>query len=1789
MEELTFEQLQARQSGKLAPRATASPDDEELTFDQLQAKAAASTSDPSYANTDLKYAAERYLPKAAANAVEGWYNRSATRSAGGWLMEKLVSLTPEGKKAVDELDRPKAEKNDESFMETVASTLGYMAANPGHTLSEMGKDLAANPELLGIGSFGTVRGAARLADMAKLGRAGRVAATIGGSAAEGAVLMGLFDTALQLKNDEMDWKRTGVAAATGAIMAPVMHGAVSGLKKLYDLWKNGKPVEAPPTPEEPLPPHPGDIDFDRPLTAAEADARTKKGTVKRNGQPYKSMREVPPGELASVIKGLDSEAESLVSQIKTAEAQATAERAKAAKALSERIKVAEPGENGMPTPETQALQEQLRALTEPDKNGTPSPEIQALHDKLRSVNEYRDGILNNDPASPLAREVVYGQEFGKFPEGDTFDRADVTPTDAVDVSQFAAERMARPLEDRINRRADRQEQVANRFRTKEGDAEQAWQEHKAAQAKEAELEALRTEYADLEESLTRRPLPGQKRASYPKLVAALAATGVTLSAFSNMTPEERQQAFAGAAFAVGAIKAKGGTWHPKAVERLARPLKESLTNWDRVALGKAEKQAEMLANKTHADRMVKNWLQKYAGTESDPLKDLQIPMGEGFIRLEDATDAAFKSDKMGEIRPRRAPDDPWGERIPDEPWGARIPDEEVIWDLHSNKWINGFAEAEALRSWVSHVGDYLKQNVKPEDLGKYDLVRAAKETAARDEKVRQEALKDWTQPNPGRIASSSALPEVKSYAPTREGARDFSFNKPGSVQMKNTVKLPAEEVTYSWREIKLPEELTPEQAKSIRTQEPSEPGESYYYTALDANGKPIVNNFTEELAVAPTPQEAYLAGQLAQEGNALGHCVGGYAEDVAAGQSRILSLRDHLGRSYATVEIQPTTPRSPVSTFYDQASPDFLAQHPLPEGARYQSDLSREWVEFKYDISHTPEYKAWLKEHPENIAQIKGAGNGAPPEYVRPYIHDLVKSGNWADVKDLELAGLTKTPDGKYVGPDGVEPALGVPPRNPQAGRIDPDLAIRLGLSTTGAALGGYLAGDEKLAGMALGAIGGLAATRLPGLGRSLGKAISPQQAFGSAMRISAALGAGYYLGGKVDHPIEGAVLASGLLIGRRFLKPAIAREGDALINARNGNLAVWEWIRHNTKRDLTESVPDEARRTAIYEALQVGARGRLAPNEQKVFDVVTDLNAVTGRDAVDAGVLQSLRQNYVTSVVEREVVGTPNTKAELVRKIMGMAFHEDSGPSTRFAKARKYDTLQELEAALRGTGLKVKTTDVAEVLDIYLKSMRKAVEDRVLINAVKQTQASDGTPYIAKRNKYKRFPEGYKQIDHPQLGDKAVHPELYDSLKIVFESSQPDVVTAGLLGASMAIKRAQVFGSLFHAKSLGEVYVLAMGSDMLPRPGDLTRPKRIIDEALNKFRTQGLGGEIEGLIKAGIKFGIPDDISTTIIADLGALADSATGVKIGSKTAEKIDYVDKHMNKATWDYMHTGVKASVALKEVENLIRNNAELHALDPKKYRLKTKEEIYQEVATFTNDIAGGLDWFRIATQAKTELGRSIAMHFASPQGRRLAQIIAFAPDWLMSSMRAGFKSFGESDAGFRGLIKPNNAIDLYRRYALRSAAIWVTILNGMQYALTGTPVWDNKDPTRLQFPDGTSLQAAKHSMEVPHAVADPVGFALNKLGYFPSLAADTAKYYAGGGHMKQSQDSPVVYAAKKAAPFTASPLLDHNLSAGERVGRSVSGALGMPLYGYNQEQRLAARRSRLEKLQSRKQNQ
>jgi len=803
-------------------------------------------------------------------------------------------------------------------------------------------------------------------------------------------------------------------------------------------------------------------------------------------------------------------------------------------------------------------------------------------------------------------------------------------------------------------------------------------------------------------------------------------------------------------------------------------------------------------------------------------------------------------------------------------------------------------------------------------------------------------------------------------------------------------------------------------------------------------------------------------------------------------------------------------------------------------------------------------------------AGLTAAGYFALPEEQREGVKDYLQAVGALGV----VAGVTRKA-GKGSLADVVRPAEGA------RGSITPDQAVKLGALASGAAVGGYLAGDERIAGAIIGGIGGLAATRLPALGRSIGKVLSPQQALGSAVRISAALGAGYYLGGKVDHPVEGAALAASLLLGRKFLKSATARESDAAINARNGNLKSWDRVRATTVENINKLVPDQARREAIAEAIQVGARNHLPANERTVYDLVKQMNDEIGKDAIDAKILRSLRENYITSIVEFAPGVKKTDQQAILDRVFGKLDSDGgAGPGTRFAKARKYDTFSELNKAIEGTGLQIKTKDVGEIFNLYTKSMRKAIEDRILIDFHKAAKAVDGLPYIAKRDSYGRFPPGFRKIDHPQLDNVAVHPEAYDGMKVVLENYHPDIVTAGAYSLSQAIKRSQVFGSLFHAKSLGEVYTLAMGSEMLPRPGDLTRPKRLIDVALDKFRKGGLGDELDGLIKEGLQLEVPDDVSTTIIGDLGRLADSKFGAKMASAVTDKIDYVNKKTDKLTWDYMHTGGKSAIALKAVETLTVNNAELHAKNPTRYPLKSKQEIYREAARFANDATGGLDWFRIATEAKTELGRSVAMHFASPQGRRMAQILAFAPDWGVSTLRAGFNSFGKSETGFRGLLKPTNAVDLYRQYALRSAALWVTVLNGLQYAMTGNWIWENKDPTRLEFKDGTSLQPAKHSAEAVHAVLDPVKFAMNKLGFLPSLAADIAAARHGAGFMAQSGDSVTWHTVKKALPFTVSPMVQPHLTPGQRVGRSVSGAMGVPIFGFNQQQKMMARRERMQ---------
>lgn len=1708
-------------------------------------------SDPSYGMSGLKDVAEKYLPKKGAEVVEGWYNRSAARSAGGWLLEKALSITESGRKAVAGLERPKAAKEtDESIADIVASSLGYIASNPGEAAVEMGKDFVANPELIGLGALSGARGARRMAEMAKLGKAGKAAAGVAGSAAEGAVVMGALDIALQLKNDEMRWKQAGSAAATGALLTPVLQGTIAGGQAAYRRFRNGPAAaaEAPPAPDLP-PEHPGDINFDRPLTPEEAGTRTKAGKVKRPGQPYSSLREVSPEQKERVSRALEFEARN--------------------------------------------IQRQLDEM-QPDEAGQLPPRAFELQRRLRSIEAEYEG-LNREPSSPLARETVYGNEFGEFPEGKNPDLAEPNVQPGIDVAPFVAERRAQPLVDRI--RTERQAQVDAGFRTKESDIEQAWQQHKAEQARAEELDARRESLADIEEKLTRSPLVNQKGAIDQDLLMklGLGAAAATAGLYAYARPDQ-QKDIATAAAAVGGVLATRGkipaSVLAKMPERALGPLladgKYTLKTLDRLPQNATEfhpAQVRQELNKPGTAAGEKAALEPVlARAEAEGRKVSAEELVTEFRKetgdhsLTPKTTDAHADFGVHNIRPDQLPF-----RTATTIW--QFPETMHVSTMNPFGDPRYYGHTRSFREGgIEHVMEVqsdLAQNVRkvmtPEE--KAAAYGRIKELETSPKKPREDLTdaekKEWQ-----NLRLRVMRDEVSQTV--QDGRKGLTSDEPGFSPLTNAVKNapnrliretlgqaaargePAVRFATADTVAKVEgwhTELT-EKAELERKLERLLEDRKLYQRMVDdpdifPENKPRAK---EELRLIDDNIEAH--EYALKEGIwKLSHPENRFQAD----------LRDALAEgdeAYAAKVKQKIDRIKGHQSLYDRYAKETTSYLKSLGGKEVTDAQGHTWLEVPTgakagakELADTAQY------YREEAARLGAKGFDRLRDV---YAEDAANAQ-----RQLNELGVSTEP--RQFG--GRADTTGSGPIN-MYGRIEPDLAIKLGVTATGAALGGYLAGDEKLAGMLLGGIGGLAATRLPALGRSIGKVISPQQAFGTAVRISAALGAGYYLGGKVDHPVEGAAIASALLLGRKFMKPAVKRESDVALNIRNGNIAAWETLIHNTKREIDSQVPDPARREAITEALQVGARNSLAPNERTVFDMVTEMNAITGRDAIDAKVLRSLRENYITSILEFKPTATKTERQLLIDKIIGrMEARESAGSGTRFARQRKYDTFSELNRAIEGTDLQIKTKDVGEILELYTRSMRKAIEDRILIDFHKTAKATDGLPYVAKADSYGRFPAGFREIKHPQLKKLAVHPEAYDGLRAVLENYQPGIVMSALFGLSMAVKRSNVFGSLFHAKSLGEVYVLGMGSEMLPRPGDLKRPKRVIDEALKQFHEGGLGDHIEGLNRNGLKLEVPDDVSTTIIGDLGKLANTTFETKLGTAVTDKIDFVNKKTDKLTWDYMHAGVKSALALDAVAKFKKNNAELHAMNPEKYPLKSMDEIYAEAARYANDATGGLDWLRIATEAKTELGRSVAMNFASPRGRKIAQILLFAPDWTISTLRAGFNSFGKSDTGFRGLLKPTNAVDMYRRYALRSAALWLTVLNGIQYFLTGKSMLENDDPTRLQFSDGTSMQPGKHSAEAVHAAMDPVKFAMNKLGFVPSLGADLAAARWGAGPLAISGDSPTLHAVKKMAPFTASPMLQDHLEPGQRIGRSISGALGAPIYGMNPRQKMLARQERM----------
>lgn len=179
-----------------------------------------------------------------------------------------------------------------------------------------------------------------------------------------------------------------------------------------------------------------------------------------------------------------------------------------------------------------------------------------------------------------------------------------------------------------------------------------------------------------------------------------------------------------------------------------------------------------------------------------------------------------------------------------------------------------------------------------------------------------------------------------------------------------------------------------------------------------ANSHLSPEEFDKAVAIFRNERRSHLQDQLRYEGDAMGHCVGGYCDRVANGDTRIFSLRDAKGEPHVTIETQPgylnltdeeAGFRDDMGRFPrdDEELRNYLREYFPPE------DLdSTEWID---NFKMTPKESlipSW------NLVQVKGKSNKAPKDDYIPFIHQFIKNNphpdfpGWGELYDLGNAQL---------------------------------------------------------------------------------------------------------------------------------------------------------------------------------------------------------------------------------------------------------------------------------------------------------------------------------------------------------------------------------------------------------------------------------------------------------------------------------------------------------------------------------------------------------------------------------------------------------------------------------------------------------------------------------------------------------------------------------------------------------------------------------------------------------------
>ena len=663
-----------------------------------------------------------------------------------------------------------------------------------------------------------------------------------------------------------------------------------------------------------------------------------------------------------------------------------------------------------------------------------------------------------------------------------------------------------------------------------------------------------------------------------------------------------------------------------------------------------------------------------------------------------------------------------------------------------------------------------------------------------------------------------------------------------------------------------------------------------------------------------------------------------------------------------------------------------------------------------------------------------------------------------------------------------------------------------------------------------------------------------------------------------------------------------------------NNQMAIRRNVTNNAER-LKEMVPNPATREQVAVAIDAKKADTLTGPAKDLADKYTGWMKDIGERALKEGVVKGLLEDYVTHIVNWADMpkGALETFLKDVFKREGDPTKKMT-PESRFGLERKIDNFTQLERVLaeindriamagKDFKLEIKTKDIAEIYKQYGLSMEKAIENKKLVESVLTARNPAGESMVRRVTEETPLPRGWEMIKDRQFAGYAVHPDLAPALKFAFESKGGAVLN-GLYAVSQGVKRLNVIASFFHAKSLLEV----LSSTGVPIYTPLKEVGLgIVDKALGtqfsgirkaveQFKKGGLGDSVDKWIKDGLVLEIPEDVKRGILASTGKFADSMIG-KFGPKTRileSALSTTEKYTlgvtDKITWEYLHTGGKLYVADKYLEK-----ARIDA--GKQGKPFDESAARKEITSFVNKSFGGLNWFQEARAVQNEFGKRMAMAAFSPEGRKSLQIMLFAPDWTISTIKAFTAALPKElnptkwhpIEGVKGMATPSTKADYARLYQFKTAITYVTLLNAINMMTANRPIWQNQDPTRIEWPDGTSMQAMKHAMEPYHWISDPDKTLTNKLGFIPKAAmiAGTGLEYASPYAPKMVDPSAVNRAkaiGAMAMPFQATA----GLSAPEGEGgkRALLGTLGLPVYGSTTDQKKAKNKERAKQVKEKR---